>query len=428
VTNALKQVERHPRKEQQLLLADLDEFRAVNSCCGHAGGDQVLRSFGELLRDALEPGEVVGRFGGDAFMLLLRPGRNPSDAEGRASAILARLKDPFHCGGRPIQLRASIGIAAIRPGYVDADAVIADAELARETARAQGGQRAVRFQPQLRSASRGRIQLREELAESLRTQRFELHFQPVVSLDTGRPIGFEVLVRWRSLTRGLVPAAEFIGVAAEVGMVRLVGYRVLRLALEQLWRWQRGGVWYSGEYLSINLSAEQLGDGRLLEEINAGLHRHGIDPSALRFEIPEAALADETPEVRAWRERLLGQRVQVCLDGFGGERTPLSSLADMAFDCIKLDASLTAGVTHQGRAQNLIQTGIALGEQLGCLVIAKGIECREQRLALQRLGCLYGQGHELARPMSADDLAPWVTLWQAEHRAATHLDASPRTH
>ncbi len=412
IADALAITARRPGAQRQLLLLELDAFNRVNQSCGHGGGDAVLRQVGQAWRGLLEPGEAIGRFRGDQFVLLLRPGRDPCAAEGLAGGILSKLAKPLRCGARVVSLRASIGIATVHAGYARVDDVIADATLALEAARRQGGHRAVRFAAPMRRLQREQTRLREALVRGLEREQFLLYYQPLVALDTGRAIGFEVLLRWQHPTRGLLPAASFVPVAAAGGLIRALGYRVVQLACAQLRDWQRHCDWYSGEYLSINLSAEQLGDEQLLTEIRTALDDNGLDPSALRFEIPETALVAETPELRAWRTRLLGQHLLLCLDGFGTGQTPLASLADLAFDSIKLDPALAAGVVHQGRAQNLVQAGVALGAQFSCLTIAQGIESREQLDWFRRLGCGYGQGRYLAAPMPAAALSEWAALWQ----------------
>jgi diguanylate cyclase (GGDEF)-like protein len=423
ITAALTAAARRPRARRQLLLLDLERFERINQRCGHAGGDLVLRQVGRDLQGLLEPGEAAGRFGSDELMLLLRPGADPCTAEGRAGSILAKLAEPRQCGARVLSLRASIGIVTLHAGYAQLDDVIADAGLALEAARRRGGHTAVRFASAMRRSRRAEERLRAELVAALRQDQLLLHYQPVVALESGRAIGFEALLRWRHPSRGLLPAARFVPVAAAGGLIRALGYRVVRLACAQLRAWQQQGSWYCGQFLSINLSAEQLGDEHLLTETRAALDGNGIDPSALRFEVPEAALAAETPELRAWRARLLGQGLMLCLDGFGDGRTPLATLADLAFDNIKLDTALAAGVAHQGRAQSLVQAGLALGAQFSCLVVAKGIESREQLQCFQRLGCAYGQGDYLAAAMPAAALSDWAALCHT----GTTQDAIHRT-
>jgi diguanylate cyclase (GGDEF)-like protein len=428
IATAIRQAERQPAAQQQLLLLDLDNFRDVNATCGHAGGDAVLRAVGKALALLLEPGEVLGRFGDDELLLLLRPGQDACVAEGRAASILTKLGEPLRCGNRELRLRGSIGIVAIHGGYARVDDVIADAALAQETARRRGGHRAVRFDPALRHAlatrERADRELRAALNAPLGAGGFLLHYRPVIALDDGRPLAFEVLPNWQHPRRGLVPAGQFIPQAAESGLIRSLGYRVLRLACAQLGAWQRQDAWYRGEYLSIALCAEQFGDDQLLVEIKRALDDYGIDPSALRFELPSAALATETPELAAWRERLTGQQIMLCLGGLGGRQAPLAALADLAFDSIKLDASLAAGVGGQGRAQSLIQAGVALGAQFSCLVIATGIDSPLQADAFKHLDCPYGQGNYLAPAMDAEALGRWMALW----RNQCPPDDAPRSH
>lgn len=412
IAGALATAARRPGARCQLVLLDLDCLNRVNQRCGHAGGDEVLRQVGQGLLKLLEPGEAAGRFSGGQFLLLLRPGRDPSTAEGRASSILTKLAEPLRCGAHAVSLRASIGIVTLHAGYAQVDDAIADATLAQEAARRQGGHRAVRFAAPMRRKQKEQTRLRDELSRALDQGQILLHYQPVVDLDTGRAIGFEALLRWQHPSRGLLPAARFVPIAAAGGLIRALGYQVVELACGQLRDWQQRCGWYSGEYLSINLSAEQLGDEQLLTQIRAALDSNGLDPSALRFEIPEAALAAETPEVQAWRTRMLGQQLLLCIDGFGAGQTPLAALADLGFDSIKLDAAMAAGILHQGRAQSLVQAGVALGTQFSCLVLAKGIESREQLQCFRRLGCTYGQGDYLAAAMPAAALSDWAALWR----------------
>jgi len=428
IDHALTTAARSPRARRQLLLLDLDRFRRVNACCGQAGGDLVLKAIGTALQRLLEGGEDIGRFSGDEFLLLLREGQDPYAAEGRASSVLAKLNEPLHCGAREVKLSGSIGIVTLHAGYARVDDVIADAGLALEAAKRRGGNAAVRFETSMRRHLEAQEQLRRELVRALRTEQFVLHYQPVLALDTGRPLGFEALLRWRHPVRGLLPASQFVTNAVEAGLIRELGYQVVRLACRQLREWQQRDVWYEAEYLSINLAVAQLGDERLLAEIRGAIDDNGIDPSALRLELPEAALRDERPEVGAWRERLLGQHLLLVLDGFGGGRSPVTPLADFGFDTIKLDPLLAAGVMHQGRAQALVQAGISLGRLFSSLVVATGIESREQLDAFKRLGCGYGQGEYLAPVMSAEDLRAWISLFQSERPAGAMSLSDSRVH
>ncbi|MCG6940396.1 MAG: EAL domain-containing protein [Thiohalocapsa sp.] len=424
----LSKAERQPGIQRQVLLLDLDDFRQVNVCCGHAGGDAILRDVGAALQRVLEPGESIGRFGGDEFLVMLRAGQEPCAAEGRASSILAKLAEPMRCGARELRLKASIGIVTLNARYARVDDIIADAGLAQDAARQRGGNRAVRFEASMRSEQQAHERLRRELVRSLRAEQFLLHYQPVVALDTGRPLGCEALLRWQHPTRGLLPAAQFVPYAVAGGLIRELGYRVIHLACRQLCEWQQHQTWYQGEYLSINLSVSQLGDERLLAEVRRAMDKYGIDPSALRFEIPEAALTNDHPHISAWRERLLGQQLLVCLDGFGAGRTPVAPLADLSFDTIKLDRTLAAGVTHQGRAQALVQAGVSLGRHFSSLVVATGIQTREQLEAFKQLGCGYGQGDYLAPAMSAADVNAWVGLFQSERPMGSMSLSDSRLH
>lgn len=418
-----------PRRRCGLLFVDLDGFKRINDSLGHAMGDKVLIAVAQALVDLKLDSQVIGRFGGDEYLVLIRSGAHWSVTEGAAAAVVGRFRDPVEVDGRSVSIAASVGVVPITADYHDVDQVVHDADTALYVAKARGGGRYVLFEPALRKDAQQREQLRSDLGDALRLGQIVLHYQPVFELDSLRPIGFEALVRWQHPSAGTLTAAQFLPLAREIGLTRELGARVIDLAFRQVSQWQKAGLWRHGEYVSINVGARQLADEILLEQLDRAFARYPVDPSSLRVELSEAALARDPDQARRLVTRLLGRNILVGVDGFGAGLCPLPLLNELQFDQIKLDASIVAGVAHLGRSQGLARAALALGTELSSLVVAEGIEDRQQLAMLQSLGYAYGQGPLFAAAMPAKEVALWVDLWQDQGgRAGTQPQDQRQVH
>ena len=428
VADALAAVKTHPGQRCGLLFLDLDRFKYVNDSLGHEFGDQVLTAVARAIVDLHLDSAVIGRFGGDEFLILMRLDSHWSVTEGAAAALVARFKEPILVDDRQVQVTASVGVVPINADYDDVDALVHDADLALYAAKRSGGGRWVAFEPQMHDASRLRGCLRAELDVALRESQLILHYQPIFELASLLPVGFEALLRWRHPRRGLLRAAEFLPLAEEYGLMRPVSAESIELAFRQIDRWQQAGLWQHGEYLSLNVSGQQLADDSLLEQLDGAFERYPVDPGSIRIELPEAVMSSAPDLVRKTLPRLLGRNLLIGVDGFGTGLSPLTLLAEFELDMLKIDARVVAGVAHRGRSQNLARIALGLGQELGSLVIAEGIESRDQLQRLEQLGCRYGQGDLLAAPMPADAIAPWLELWRQEQPCDACATPAHRMH
>jgi diguanylate cyclase (GGDEF)-like protein/PAS domain S-box-containing protein len=385
-----------------LLFIDIDHFKVINDSLGHALGDRLLQGIGERIRAAVRPGDVVGRFGGDEFVVLCERLDRPDDAVTIAHRIDITLQMPFVIDGQEIHTGVSIGIAFVDPVEPDPQAVLRDADTAMYRAKSDGRGRWVIFDDELRHQAVERQRIETALRQTRHGEELELHYQPVVDLSDGRVVGVEALVRWRRDGR-LVPPAEFVPVAEETGLIVPIGDWVLREACMQVARWQELEGW--GELqLAVNVSARQLQHPGFVTAVAAIMHDAGLRPGTLSIELTESVVLEDVAQSRERLDELRGLGVSVAVDDFGTGYSSLTYLHQLPIDVVKLDRSFVAGV-GSGRPDTAIVTAVVdLASALGLTSVAEGIENELQLRALRALGCTQGQGYLLARPAPADEV------------------------
>lgn len=428
IADVLASARLDPLTRVGLLFIDLDGFKRINDTLGHAAGDRVLCAVAQAIEQLNLDSNCIGRFGGDEFLVLIRPGAHWSVTEGAAAAVVARFADPIPVDGSDVEVRASVGVVAITGGYDNVDAVVHDADVALYVAKHRGGAIAVPFEPHMTRDAQARARLRSELALAVDNGQLLLHFQPILDLEEMRTVGLEALVRWRHPERGIIDAADFLPFAEEGRLMRRLGGVVIDLAFRQIEAWRAAGLWREGAYLSINVSGQQVMDDNLIEQLDQALDSHAVEPGNIRIELSESLLCAQPDLARRFLPRLLGRRVLLCVDNFGTGLTPLTLLTEIEPDLIKIDASVTGGIAHRGRSQSLAAAALLLGGQLGALVVAEGIETPEQLEHLRAMGLKYGQGRLLAPPMSAEQIVPWLELWPGRVHDATEAGSGERLH
>lgn len=418
----------HPGRSFGLLFIDLDGFKHINDSLGHAMGDRVLAVTARVLSELILKRRALGRFGGDELIVLI-DGRNPRSATlGAATTIVERFRDPLEVDGRSVAVRASVGVIEVSAACRDADQIVADADIALYVAKAKGGGRYEEFKPSMRVEAEHRARLRGELQLALDLDLIDVHYQPVFDLAGLRPLGFEALLRWRHPQRGLLKPAQFLRLVEEMGLGADIGGRVIHKVFAQIHRWQQEDRWQPGWYVGINLFRQQLVDERVVGQVDEAFARWPIDRASIRIELAEALLSTHYElAVKALRQ-LRGCEVVAAIDDFGTGVSGLAVLRDLDVDTIKIDASLIEGIANVSRSQDLVRGILALGQELGCRVVAEGIETREQQVTLSALKCEYGQGFLLAEPMSAPRLVEWFALWQASIPSIFRPDGSRKVH
>jgi diguanylate cyclase (GGDEF)-like protein/PAS domain S-box-containing protein len=389
-----------------VLFLDLDNFKHVNDGWGHVVGDRLLVQVAARVLATLRAADTCARLGGDEFAVLLEEvdvtsGPVEARAAHVASRVVEALVPPLTCDGAEFTVGVSVGIAVAALGD-SADDVLRNADLAMYRAKAAGKGRYEMFEPAMHAAVRDRLELEGDLRRVVERGCDDLvvHYQPIASIADGRIVGFEALVRWSDVRRGLVPPGAFISIAEETGLIVPIGHHVLRVACREARRW-RDRV---GESLSVtvNLSARQLVEPDLPHAVAAVLAESGLAPEYLVLEMTESMLIDDSETTLARLLALKALGVRLAIDDFGTGFSSLGYLERFPVDLLKIDKSFVDKVGLEHDESPLARAILGLGGALGMRVVAEGIETEAQWTRLRELGCELGQGFYLATPVPAD--------------------------
>jgi diguanylate cyclase (GGDEF)-like protein/PAS domain S-box-containing protein len=385
-----------------VLFLDLDRFKLVNDSLGHPVGDQLLAAVADRLRPCAGPDDTVARFGGDEFAVLLETGS--ADAALRtANRIQRALAAPVGLDGYEVVTSASIGIAVATAQTDGPEALLRGADVAMYHAKAGGPGRCEVYDRAMHALALARLRTETELRGALDRGEITPHYQPIVSLGTGRIAGVEALARWRHPERGWVHPAEFVRVAEESGAIVELGRRVLAQACRDARAWSHAPAAEVG--VSVNLSVKQLAQADLVDQVRRALDESGCDPARLRLEITESVLVDSAEAAASTLRRLKELGLRVLMDDFGTGYSSLAALHRLPVDGLKVDRSFVAAMGRDGRAGELVASVVALAHALGLEVVAEGIEHPDQLAGLRALGCDAAQGFLFSPAVDADSLA-----------------------
>ncbi len=384
-----------------VLFLDLDRFKFVNDSLGHAAGDQLLHDVADRLCDAIRPGDVIGRLGGDEFTILAED-ITSDDAVMMAERIQNQLRTPFDLNGREFIISASVGVVSSDRPEAAAD-LMRWADSAMYRAKAMGRGCVATFDDVLRPEALEQLELDQMLRKSIDHGELEVHYQPEVNLETDRIVGVEALVRWQHPTLGELGADRFIPLAEDNGMVLPIGRWVLRQACEQVMRWLDKGLVDSEFMLRVNLSARQFEDPHLIEDVSGLLNEIGFDPTRLCLEITETALMRDVDEALAVLTELHSLGIELAVDDFGTGYSSLSMLKRFPIKVLKIDRSFVDGLPGDANDLAIVNTILSLADNLGLVTTAEGVESQQQREALVKVGCPTAQGYLFARPQPAQD-------------------------
>ena len=387
-----------------VLFLDLDDFKTINDSLGHAAGDQLLISVAERLHECLRPADTAARLGGDEFAILLEDMDDAEDATAVAERIIEDLGTPFVLQDKEVMVHASVGIAWSVSGREGAHELLRNADLAMYRAKNRGKGRYEAFKPSMHADVLERMELKEELQRAVDEQEFVLQYQPFVALKTGEVVGVEALVRWNHPTRGLVAPGEFIPLAEETGLILPIGRFVMREACITARYWQRKYPTHPPLRISVNLSARQLQQPGLVEEVAQTLHQCDLNPESLILEITESVLMQDTDATIDKLQQLRNLGVKLAIDDFGTGYSSLSYLKSFPIDILKIAKSFVDGVGNASEESALARAIIKLGGTLRLQTVAEGVELPEQRDQLRELHCNMGQGYYFARPLDSIDM------------------------
>ncbi|HET9017511.1 MAG TPA: EAL domain-containing protein [Thermomicrobiaceae bacterium] len=380
-----------------VLFVDLDNFKVINDSLGHEVGDRFLVQVGERLLTCVRDGDTVARFGGDEFTLLLEDLVDTADAMEVAERVQRALQSPVVLHERELVETASIGIAVSLAGHDRAQDLLRAADVALYRAKHLGKARHALFERGMTGPVHERLALELELRSAVGHEEFQIHYQPMVDLESGLIRGVEALLRWRHPERGLVTPDQFVGVAEETGLIVPLGQWVVEQACRHARDWQQ----HAGDppfRVDVNLSAYQFRHPALVEDIGRALAASGLEPRQLTLEITESLMMEEGSDTHAVLQGLKALGVELAIDDFGTGYSSLSYLRRFAVDALKIDRSFVEGLEHESQNEALVAAIIAAARALGLRVTAEGIETLAQLLVLRRLGCEEGQGFLFARP------------------------------
>src|SRR5215813_8936444 len=382
-----------------VLCLDLDQFKSVNDALGHHIGDELLKLVGERLRGCTRELDIVARMGGDEFAIIMTQMEKAADAATLSKRIRDSVIRPYQVEGHQIVTDISIGISVAPMDAVESDELLRNADMALYDAKADGRGTFRFFEPEMNTRMKVRRELEMDLRKALATEQFELHYQPLVVLETNEVNAFEALLRWHHPSRGLVSPADFIPIAEETGLIVPLGEWVLKAACNEAVNWP--------EHIkvAVNLSPAQLNSRNLVSMVSSALNESGMDPHKLQLEITETVLLQNTFTTLATLHELRKMGVQIALDDFGTGYSSLSYLRSFPFDKIKIDRSFIQDLSNGSEPYAIVRAVTGLANNLSIISTAEGVETQQQLDTLQNVGCTEMQGHLFSRARPAAEVA-----------------------
>ncbi|MGZ8999212.1 MAG: putative bifunctional diguanylate cyclase/phosphodiesterase, partial [Allosphingosinicella sp.] len=403
----------HLSRDQQFAIfcLDLDGFKRVNDTLGHPFGDKLLRAVAKRMNECLREGDIIARLGGDEFAVLQGSFRHPGDAIALAERLSEAASTPFDLDGQQVVVGVSTGIAIAPADAADPDQLLKNADLALYRAKADGRGTHRFFEPQMDALMRARHAMEVDLRKALLNDEFELHYQPVVNLETQEISSFEALIRWNHPQRGRIAPLDFIPLSEETALIVPIGEWVLRRACAEAMNWpDHIGV-------AVNLSPAQFKMRNLSLTVMSVLAQSGLAAHRLELEITEAVLLVNNQATLETLHQLRNLGVRIAMDDFGTGYSSLSYLRSFPFDKIKIDRSFVRGLASSADSKAIIRAVAGLGSDLGMRTTGEGVETQEELDYLRNEGCTEAQGYFLSTPRPASEVLQLLSKRQAAAKA-----------
>ncbi len=384
-----------------VLCLDLDYFKDVNDTLGHPAGDQLLKQVAQRALGCVRGGDVVARLGGDEFAILQSSPCQPEHAEALARRLVQALGAPYDIDGTRVVIGTSVGIAVATGGGKDASHLLKNADIALYKAKGEGRGTFRLFEEEMDAQLQARRAMEAELHEAVSRHELVLYYEPLFDLAADKLAGFEALLRWRHPSLGVVPPAQFIPVAADIGLIDRIGEWVLMQACRD------AAAWPEDVTVAVNLSSPQFRGGDLVRAVRASLEAAGLPARRLALEITESALLRGNDKVLATLHELRDCGVEIALDDFGTGYSSLSCLCSFPFDRIKIDRSFVREMDRRPDCLAIVRSVAQLAQTLGMAATAEGIETPEQLDQVRQAGCTQAQGHHFDQPKPVSEIARW---------------------
>ncbi len=405
-----------------VMFLDLDLFKVVNDSLGHHAGDALLMDVAARLQSAMRFGDTLARFGGDEFVIVCEAA-DDEDVAALPGTFIDALRGPFTSGNSSVTVTASIGVTTASELSLP-HTLLRDADAAMYRAKAGGRDRVAVFHEVMHKQAEGRLADAVGLRRALDADELRLVYQPVVDLTTGRTVGVEALVRWADPHRGLLTPGQFIPAAEETGLIVPIGRWVLRNALRQVWEWHGSHPAATGMWVAVNLSARQLLDPGLVDDVREILTDIAIPASYVHLEITESAVMSNVDPVVDTLNALRGLGLDLAVDGFGTGYSSLAYLKRLPVGTLKIDRSFVSGLggSEDPFDRPIVDAILKMAQSLQLDVIAEGVETRQQLRALRGLGVQSAQGYLFSPPLAAEAMPAWLTSVVAHHTVQAHGD------
>lgn len=409
-----------------VLFIDLSRFKSINDTLGHTTGDKVLMIVAKRFVRALRANDTVARLGGDEFAIILRGLSSVDKAEKVAWKIHQSISKPFTLSKSRIHLSVNIGIAPCKPDYRTPEEILRDADIAMHHAKENGTGVEI-FNTELRRRFMEQAILEAELPFAIERKELAMHYQPLISLEDGSIMGFEALLRWFHRENIFISPAQFIPIAENTGLIIPITRWILKETCRQIAEWQKISPATKDLVVSVNISGKHLSNFSLIDDVKKALRESKLAPSSLKLEITESAAMENAVETIQILTSLKQLGVQLSIDDFGTGYSSLSYLHRLPVDTLKIDRSFVNAVGENGEDSEILQTIISLAKNLRLGVIAEGIETESQLALLKNLGCDYGQGYLMSKPLPKEvmeNLLHQKTYWLPEREETSESSSS----
>ncbi|ACB53998.1 hypothetical protein cce_4650 [Crocosphaera subtropica ATCC 51142] len=393
-----------------ILLLDVDGFKNINDTLGHSIGDLILKCFAKRLQSQVRQGDLVCRWGGDEFIILLSRIKEPKEAAQFAERLLEVFKHPITVEGNLIYLKSSIGITIYPEDGQDQETLLKSADLALYKTKNSGRNNYQFYHSKMASEMKAEFELENALHKAVEQEEFYLHYQPQVNIRTGKIEGIEALIRWESSSLGPISPQKFIPLAEKTGLIQPIGEWVIKQACQQAKTWQNMGL----EFLkiAINLSPQQFQQFNLIDRINEILHSTQLPPQFLELEVTESSLMQNIDLTRETLKVFRDMEISISMDDFGTGHSSLAYLKQFPFQTLKIDRSFIKDLHNNTQEQAIVAAIMTLSRGLNLRVVAEGIENTEQLNILKTLECEQMQGYFFSRPLSAQKMMFFLSNFQ----------------